>query len=103
MARRDGRRLRMRRSRIGTLTVTCLMARAGITVGTAAPSWAAAGTTTRVSVTSSGTQSTDPSASASLPTMSPDGRFVLFHTYAPDLWPGAGVEVALRDRALGTT
>jgi hypothetical protein len=93
----------MRRSRIGVLVVTSLVTGASVTVGVTAPSWATAGTTTRISVSSSGVQSTDPSASQSLPTMSPDGRFVLFHSYAPDLWPGARVEVALRDRTSGTT
>jgi Tol biopolymer transport system component len=60
-------------------------------------------TTTRISVSSSGTQGDDFSA---LPSMSGDGRYVAFASFATNLRPGGTPRQGhawLRDRTLGTT
>lgn len=62
-----------------------------------------AGTTTIVSVNSSGTQADAPSSS---PSISADGRFVVFHSLARNLAAGDGVgsfDVFVHDRLTGTT
>src|SRR5882672_1670938 len=63
------------------------------------------GTTERVSVSSTGVQSA-PSAYSSFASISADGRFVAFTSYAPNLVVGdtnATADVFVRDRQLGTT
>jgi TolB protein len=64
----------------------------------------AQGTTERVSVSSDETQSTGGGSSG--PSISPDARFVVFHSRATNLGPGdsnAATDVFLRDRQTGTT
>jgi Tol biopolymer transport system component len=61
------------------------------------------GTTVRASVTSAGTQGAGASYE---PSISGDGRYVAFQSFAPDLVPGdtnAVNDVFVRDRQLGTT
>ena len=61
------------------------------------------GTTERVSVSSSGAQGNSLSAWGSV---TPDGRYVAFHSYASNLVPGdtnGAVDIFVRDRQLGTT
>jgi Tol biopolymer transport system component len=65
-----------------------------------------AGTTERVSVSSSGAQNNDPAASSNSPDISADGRFVVFASDAVNLVAGDtnGVrDVFVRDRQAGTT
>jgi hypothetical protein len=65
-----------------------------------------AGTTERVSISSSGAQNNDPGASSTSPDISADGRFVVFASTAVNLVPGDtnGVrDVFVRDRQTGTT
>ncbi|GAB7036524.1 MULTISPECIES: TolB family protein [Catenuloplanes] len=67
------------------------------------PAHAAPGASERLNVTSAGVGTPEPSEPASI---SDDGRFAVFDSYAPGLVPGDTNEVAdvfLRDRALGTT
>ena len=74
-------RQRLRNGKYGRLiiVVLALMALLGVMAGT---SGAAAGETTRVSVSSSGTQGNDDSYGGSFST---DGRYVAFYSYATDL------------------
>jgi Tol biopolymer transport system component len=58
------------------------------------------GTTERLSVSTEGAQSNQFSSGAWLPPITPDGRFVAFHSYASNLVPGdtdAAVDVFVRD------
>jgi Tol biopolymer transport system component len=61
------------------------------------------GTTERVSVATGGTQANSASMHASI---SADGRYVAFHSFATNLVPGdtnGSIDVFVRDRQLGTT
>ena len=63
----------------------------------------AAGTTTRVSVSSSGVQG---NGISSVPSISADGRYIVFESYADNITPGDDnlvKDVFLRDTELGTT
>jgi Tol biopolymer transport system component len=74
-----------------------------IAVLLAAAASAQPGTTERASVSSSGEQGNDLSGS---PSISADGRFVAFSSYASNLVPGdtnGDLDVFVRDRELGTT
>lgn len=64
---------------------------------------AQAGKTTRVSVATNGHQGNDGSG---FPTISADGRFVVFHSYATNLVPGdtnGAFDIFLHDRQTGKT
>src|SRR4051794_37249944 len=82
----------------------CIAAIAVIGLALASTSLAAAATTERVDVTSSGKQSTGYEHST---TISADGRYVAFTSSAPDLVPGNNsgdlFQVYVRDRKLNTT
>jgi Tol biopolymer transport system component len=71
-------------------------------IAATAPAWAA-GTTTRVSVSSGGAQGNEEST---YPSVSADGRFVAFVSDATNLVPGdtnRATDVFVRDRVAGTT
>ena len=83
------------------------LAAAGLLLLATAPAWA--GSTERVSISSSGKQGNDVSLN---PAISADGRFVAFASDASDLVPGdtngidcsaCGKDVFIRDRRTGTT
>jgi hypothetical protein len=89
-----------RRSYFGLFAVSAAMALLGVVAGS---SEAAAGNTTRVSVDSLGAEANDESSSISI---SADGRYVAFHSYASNLVEGDtnnALDVFVHDRTTGTT
>jgi archaellum component FlaF (FlaF/FlaG flagellin family) len=92
---------------IGTLLVTlvaCVTAAGGAAAATTSPhASAASGVTRRVSVSSAGAQANSDSFGASL---SANGRFVVFQSYASNLVAGdtnRATDIFVRDRLTGTT
>src|SRR3972149_453001 len=79
----------------GVIVVACLLVTSGLP--------ALAGTTERVSVSSSGEQGNGESW---YPSLSADGRFVAFHSWASDLVPGdtnGTYDAFVHDRLSGAT
>ena len=100
------RRRAGKHSRSLTVTIVVLVAVSAAGAGSAAAGGDRAGVTTRVSVSSAEAQGNQGSGGASVPAISPNGRYVAFTATASNLVPGDTndtFDVFVRDRAAGTT